>query len=187
LTAAPSAAVNGKRPQTMLNWRYVVGTFAVRIPVTTARTMLPLEENTLSIMKWRLGQLEPSNRWVPVLERYIGYIAARVQGLGGRPNTIPPLQWGTFQPKPPAGDRRTAEYTGKIEGLCYDRFGDFEGFLLLTEAGDVHVFRSREAGIQDLARFAWQDRVLITVLADDGNRDVPASIILRRAPERWAP
>jgi hypothetical protein len=187
VTAAPSAAVNGKRLQTMLNWRYVVGTFAVRIPVTTARTMLPLEENTLSIMKWRLGQLEPANRWVPVLERYIGYIAARVQGLGGRPNAIPPLQWGTFQPKPPAGDRRTAEYTGKIEGLSYDRFGDFEGFLLRTEAGDVHVFRSREAGIQELARFAWQDRVLISVLTNDGNRDVPAAIILRRAPGRWAP
>jgi Pro-kumamolisin, activation domain len=183
---ANALAVGGKGGQTMLNWRYVVGTFAVRIPVTTARTMLPWEENTLAIMKWRLSQLEPTNRWVPVLTRYVDYIAARVQGLGGRPNAIQPSQWGTFEPKPSAKGRRTAEYTGKVEGLTYDRFGDFEGFLLLTETGDAHVFRSREAGIQALARFAWEDRVLITVLTGDEARDVPASIILRRAPERWA-
>ncbi len=74
------------------NWRYIVGTFAVRIPVTTRRVMLPLEENTLAIMKWRLLQMSPTNRWYPVLQRYIGYIAGRVEGLGGDPNTIEPSE-----------------------------------------------------------------------------------------------
>ena len=31
------------------------------------------------IMKWRLAQMVPSNRWYPVMERYISYIAARVE------------------------------------------------------------------------------------------------------------
>ena len=67
------------------NWRYIVGTFAVEIPVTTPKVMLWPEENTLAILKWRLGEMEPTNRWVPVLKRYIGYIEGRVNGLGGNP------------------------------------------------------------------------------------------------------
>ncbi len=36
------------------SWRYVVGSFKVQIPVTTGDKILPSEENTLAIMKWRL-------------------------------------------------------------------------------------------------------------------------------------
>jgi hypothetical protein len=51
----------------VVNWRYVTGSFAVRIPVTVPKIMLPIEEDTLAIMKWRLTQMSPSNRWYPVL------------------------------------------------------------------------------------------------------------------------
>lgn len=78
-------------------WRYVVGTFQVKIPVTTPDIMLMPEENTLAIMKWRLAQLPPNDRWRPVLQRYVTYLAARVNGLGGdaasidpSPNGVPP-------------------------------------------------------------------------------------------------
>jgi hypothetical protein len=74
---------------TLKNWRYVVGNFQVRIPVTTKEVMLLPKENTLAIMKWRLESLPASNRWYPVLQRYIGYIGARVDGLGGNANEIP--------------------------------------------------------------------------------------------------
>lgn len=73
-----------------LNWRYVIGTFQVKIPVSTAGALLPAEENTLAIFKWRLQAMSPTNRWYPVLQRYIGYVSARVEGLGGDPKTIPP-------------------------------------------------------------------------------------------------
>ena len=53
----------------MGNWRYVVGTFQVKIPVSRGDTLLRDEENTLAIMKWRLGQIATTNRWHPVLER----------------------------------------------------------------------------------------------------------------------
>ncbi len=56
-------SVRGTPEKRMRNWRYVVGTFAVRIPVVKADVMLPLEENTLAIMKWRLSQMAPTNRW----------------------------------------------------------------------------------------------------------------------------
>ena len=42
----------------MRAWRYVVGSFAVRIPVTTPDVMLPAEENTLAIMKWHRSEMD---------------------------------------------------------------------------------------------------------------------------------
>jgi hypothetical protein len=81
-----------------VNWRYVVGTFQVRIPVTTREVMLPPEENTLAIMKWRLQAMSPTNRWYPVLQRYVGYVSARVAGLGGNPDAIPPSLAGVPLP-----------------------------------------------------------------------------------------
>jgi hypothetical protein len=60
--------------------------------------MLYPEENTLSIMKWRLLQTPASSRWYPVLNRYIAYIAARVDGLGGNSGAIPPSPTGLGKP-----------------------------------------------------------------------------------------
>jgi hypothetical protein len=192
-----------RRAKSTRNWRYVVGSFAVRIPVTTAKVMLPLEENTLAIMKWRLGQMEANNRWVPVLKRYIGYISARIDGLGGNSSSIQPSPWGVSLPpattpisRPPAtssdqgGHGHAGEHTGKVNGVIYDRFGDFEGFLLLTETGHEVRFHSREAEIEALVRFAWQARVVITVLTAAHSPHRPQSIVLCRAvpqPRSWAP
>ena len=72
------------------NWRYITGTFQVKIPVTTKDIMLQSEENTLAIMKWRLQHISKVNRWYPVIERYIEYISARIDGLGGHSASIKP-------------------------------------------------------------------------------------------------
>ena len=176
----------------MRNWRYVVGSFAVRIPVTTAKVMLPVEENIYSILKWRLSQMIPSDRWVPVLERYLEYIGGRITGLGHNPVTIEPSPWGYNGPPQPGtgpgsgpGKRHhEREETGKVTGVIYDRFGDFEGFHLLTEHGHERTYFSHQAEIETLARYAWLDRIVITVLSDEHHPDVPVHIILRRAPSR---
>ena len=76
------------------SWRYVVGSFQVKIPVATADQILFPEENTLAIMKWRLLQTPASNRWYPVLQRYVSSIAARVDGLGGNSGAIVPSPTG---------------------------------------------------------------------------------------------
>lgn len=90
-----AAVAIGKK---MTNWRYVAGSFAVSIPISTPKIMLPLEENTLAIMKWRLTQITSANRWYPVLVRYISYLSNRVEGLGGNsismlpnPEGVPPF------------------------------------------------------------------------------------------------
>jgi hypothetical protein len=179
IDALPEAMVP-VREKVMRNWRYVVGTFAVRIPVTTPKVMLPLEENTLAIMKWRLSEMSPANRWYPVLQRYIGYVIARINGLGGNAGTIEPSPIGVRLPLPKV--ERRHQHTGKVSSLIYDRFGDFGGFCLLTEAGEEREFLSRESEIEALVRFAWQDRVVITVVTAAHDPICPVSIILRRAP-----
>jgi hypothetical protein len=170
--------------KTMHSWRYVIGTFAVRIPVTTSYVMLPLEENTLAIMKWRLGQMSPTNRWYPVLVRYISYIAARIDGLGGNSISILPSPY-EVPPSQIIHPEKRCEYTGKVMCVIYDRFGDFEGFVLLTEEGHEHSFRAHhEREIEELVRTAWIQRMVITVFVHHDAPHWPVSIILRRAPRR---
>jgi hypothetical protein len=185
------------------DWRFVVGSFAVRIPVTTAAAMRPVEENTLAIMRWRLKEMNLTNRWHPVLKRYIGYLEGRVRGVHGDPGAIAPSQWGIWgaparpgtasgpphrpgRPGRPGGEHGR-EHTGKVEGLIFDRFGDFEGFLLRDKRGEEHYFRSREAEIEALAHTAWRERQVISVFTDEDEPDVPALIVLRRAPPQPRP
>ncbi len=73
---------------------------------------------------------------------------------------------------------------GKIMGLGYDRFGDFEGFLLLTESGEEVSFLARERAIEDLAREAWKDRMVVSVFVEPPHIHIPVLILLRRDPRQ---
>lgn len=177
-----------QRGRALTNWRYVVGSFAVQIPVTTANVMLPVEETTYSILSWRLSQWTPTDRWYPVIQRYLGYIAGRISGLGGNPITIQPSPWGPRGPPKPGhggGTHHGGHYeTGKVTGVVFNRFGDFEGFYLLTERGRERHYRSRQADLAPLVRYAWADRVVVTVESAEHEPDEPARIVLRRVPGR---
>lgn len=82
-------------------WRYVTGAFQVKIPVTIESLMLYPEENTLAIFKWRLQVMNPEYRWYKVMQRYIDYISARVDGCGGDAASIKPSEWGVPPSSPP--------------------------------------------------------------------------------------
>jgi hypothetical protein len=125
--------------------------------------MLFPEENTLAVLKWRLEAMSPSNRWYPVLKRYIEYVAARVDGLGGNAAEIKP----SLQGVPAKGIvRKEREYTGKIREVIYDCFGDFEGFVLATCCADDRLFRSRETEIGKIALYACERRLTVSVWID---------------------
>ena len=177
-------ATSGRTTQrTVENWRYAIGTFQVKIPVGTERTLLPLEQDTLAVLKWRLEQMEPSNRWYPVLTRYVNYVSARVNAFGGNAASVPASLSG-FVPvvrRPPLTGQG---HVGKVSGILYDRFGDFDGFTLLSEAGETREYRSTEREIEALVRFVWLDRVVIEVRATEHEPAVPASITLLRSPRR---
>ncbi len=73
--------------------------------------------------------------------------------------------------------------TGKVAGLVYGFFGDFEGFLVEDFHGAEHRFESREPEIRQLVHRAWADRTVTTVLAEHHHPHRPMSIILRSAPD----
>jgi hypothetical protein len=171
-------------------WRYATGAFQVKIPVMTEDSLLGPEENTLAILKARLAAMSPAYRWYPVMERYIDYVSARVDGSGGDANSVRPSLQGV-PPKrrhrerphrhPERVHERLSGHTGKISGLIFDRFGDFDGFLLDTEDGELR-FVSREADMRDLGERAWRERLRITVWNEDEEPDRPLIIILRDPP-----
>ena len=119
-------------PSRARSYRYVVGTFQVKIPVTTADAILPAEENTLAIMKWRQQQMAPSNRWYPVLGRYIDYIAARVDGLGGDSTSILPSPNGAPQAIQAQRCRALAVLNAALLALLIVALGTTAGVIALA-------------------------------------------------------
>jgi hypothetical protein len=165
-------------------WRYVTGAFQIKIPVTTEGLLLGSEENTLAIMKARLAVMSPSYRWYPVLKRYLDYVSARVDGCGGNASAVPP----SLQGVPPKGHGKCehhagndCKHIGKIAGLIFDRFGDFEGFFLETEDGEAKFF-SREKDIAILAERAWRERLRITVWSTDEDTHRPRRVVVHTPP-----
>ncbi len=105
-----------------------------------------------------------------------------IVGQPGRP-PVAIMPQPSVPPVPPPTPGGREGFTGKVAGIIYDRFGDFEGFILLTEHGHEHSFRAREHEIEELIRRAWAERIVITVIVRQAEPSIPASIIVRRAPE----
>jgi hypothetical protein len=160
-----------------LNWRRVLGAFQVTIPVKAKQRLLPREERDLSVLRWIARAIPAGSRWSLVFKRYVDEIAGRVRALGGDPDTI--------QPSPTGDGRRHRKhekqvfYTGKICGLVFDRFGDFEGFLLDADGGE-RKFLSREKAMAELAERAWRERLRITVHAEAEEPHRPTSIVVHK-------
>lgn len=158
--AAASAAVKRKRNKA----RHILGAFQFSVLVKTANEILPVDERNLAALRRVIATVPVENRWYPVLHRYLSQLGARVVGLGGKP-----------------GDEERISYEGKVSGLRFDRFGDFEGFWLDTEDGQ-RTFRSREKEVEKLVRDAWARRIAILVIVEVEDRKEPQSIVLLRHP-----
>jgi len=180
--AAASSQSTGGR--TRLIWREVLGTFQLTIPISTKQDLLRPEERLLAWLKWKISALPATHRWHPVLVRYAELVAGRVRGFGGDPGKIPPSPVGNVpgEPHRPPHHLRERErrYLGKVAALRYDRFGDFIGFVLLTEEGHEHAFKSKEQKTQELLGYAWVARALIEVIVADDEPEWPSSIFLLR-------
>jgi len=158
-----------------LDWRRVLGAFQLTIPVRSKHELLVPEERNLSVLRWIGGAIPVHNRWYPVFRRYLQQTAGRVSAFGGDPDTVAPSSTGD-------GGRGRREqllaFTGKIAGLRFDRYGDFEGFILDTEDGP-HRFHSREPHVRDLAERAWRERLRLTVHAERQRPEHPSSVTIR--------
>jgi hypothetical protein len=167
----------------LIAWRRVLGAFQLTIPVRNKEVLLLTEERDLSVLRWIAEAIPRHNRWHPVFSRYLHQIAGRVTAFGGDPTLILPSPAGDGIPKHKPRPRPEARihFTGKVAGLIFDRFGDFDGFLLDTEYGERSFF-SRERDIAQLVERAWAERLRITVSAERHSPHKPESIIVREPP-----
>lgn len=172
-------------------WRTVLGQFSLTIPVSTRVEILPGEEKLLSIMKWIWKDIHPNNRWYPVFKRYLEQLGGRVTFMGGDPGKVIPTGTGNWQNPTGGGGKGEGgghgdhghdhhehhhEFIGKVHGLIYDHFGDFEGFVLEGYDGVKHRFFSREMRVEERVRIACDERAVTKVIAGR-ERSVVAIVI----------
>ncbi|MCW8126032.1 hypothetical protein [Microbulbifer halophilus] len=79
-------------------------------------------------------------------------------------------------------DAGAKAFSGKVSGLLYDHFGDFEGFTLENYAGNHSRFFSREPAIMDLAMMAWRERHIVTVITVAAESRRVRRLLLRGYP-----
>ncbi len=184
-------------------WRRVLGAFQLTIPVKPHGSLLLREERDLAVLKWILEGTPHDSRWYPVLERYVDVIGGRVKSFGGDPLHVKPSPTGDPHGKPPdededdehedehhrphgglhhppRGEKRVG-HEGKVAGLLFDRFGDFEGFVLETAETERRYF-SREREIEQLAERAWRERLRVTVFAERDEPKRVASVVIWEPP-----
>ena len=153
-------------------WRRISGIFRVTIPVSTKGALLAGEEKYLSILRWILKGTPVQSRWYLVLKRYIEQIAWRVDGMGGTSGAVIATGDGNWQGTTAGGGgepHEKKEIAGKVIGLIYSGFGDFEGFELESAGCVIIRICSREPRVEEIAHRAWRERstVVAIVRADD--------------------
>ena len=167
--AMPEAAIV-ERPSTA---RHILGNFQFSVLVQNRREILPPILRARDNLTRVLPTVPTEDRWRPVLVRYLEQVNGRVRALGGEPE--PP------EPHRPEHEA-TRRFEGKVAGLRFDRFGDFEGFTLDTENG-LRDFFSRERAVEELVSRACRRRIAILVIAERyEHRDRLLSIVLLRPP-----
>ena len=163
--ASPAGVAIQVAVERLVQWRYVVGSFVVRIPVSTSAAMLAPEATTLAIMKWRLAHLSPGNRWAPVLQRYIAYCSARLDGIGGNAAQVPAsLTW--VPPQLTRGVPADRTRCGKVVEVRFDCHGDFCGFVQ-EECCERHVYETRDRAIGRLALQTCREEMRLCVTVDE--------------------
>jgi hypothetical protein len=181
--ALTSAAAAGR----VFVWEHVLGAFQVTIPISSRVLLLGDEVRLLSVLRWILTKIPQPDRWYRPFTRYVQEIGERVGGFGGDPGSVEPDPNGLpggVEPGGVPGRPGRQGSTGKVSGILYDRYGDFEGFMLDTANGE-RLFRSREHTIEDLAVRAWRERTLIVVYVDADDPRRPETILLRYGPRPY--
>jgi hypothetical protein len=181
--AGSRKAFLSQRPKyEILTWRRVLGAFQIDLRISTKRKLLVPEERQLALFRWIAGNVLPQSRWYPVMQRYIVQLAGRVTGFGGNPAGILPSPTGNVSGLPSHIGKHHHEVTGKVSGLVFDHFGDFEGFMLETQFGEMQHFRSREHRVKELLLDAMEARTWVSVLREHERDDQVRAIILRVPP-----
>jgi hypothetical protein len=160
------------------SWREVQGAFQYTVTAKPAETLLSEQERLLAWLKWRLGVIPAGNRWLLVLKRYLTYTEGVVWNLGKDP--IPPSEVGSISGRGSGPIHIEYDVTGKVVAIHYDRFGDFCGFVILSESGHEQHFRDTEHEIEQLVREAWVERTVVRVFFHEHDRERLDRLVLLR-------
>jgi hypothetical protein len=178
------AIVVGPPPQ--YAWRHTSGIFKLTIPVDTKTDLIEKEERYYAILQFIAKSIPSASRWHPIFERFLGQVAGRVKGFGGDPGQILPSGTGALpgdgKRLEPCREHSPVKFIGKIAGLVYDHFGDFDGFILEEGCDRVRRFRSRECRLAHVLHEAWKDHATVTVLTDSRDESCPIEVIVGGAP-----
>jgi hypothetical protein len=116
----------------------VIGAFELTIPVSTAELILDDEIRTLSVMRYILTTIPPSNRWHPIMQLYVHGLAQKVDALGGDSGAVHGNPDGSGNPyAPPTPD------VGRDRDLCALLVCMLSGAVVSRELEE----RLRKAGI----------------------------------------
>ncbi len=184
---APTATVS--RPH---GGRRIVGSFQLSVLVQTRTEILPIVERALGNLRRVIGTIPPTNRWHPVIQRYLSQVADRVTALGGgseqggRGGGEPGGGHGSGhdvgpERHPEHGDARL-RFEGKIAGIRFDNFGDFEGFCLRTRDG-MREFSSRERDMETIVTRAWREQIALMVVTEAHEPREPMSVVFLRVAQ----
>ncbi len=150
------------------------GSFRLTVPIEDETRMLPDEIRRLAVLRYVAGGKPSGSRWQPIFARWIATQAGKVRALGGDPDQVPP----SLTDPQGAGEPEVEEgrVTGKVRCLCYDCFGDFEGFDL-EDCNRHHHFHSCEPQIEEIVRRACRERTVLTVAFDPASRRIQGFVI----------
>ena len=175
----PAAAVNKRN-----NSRHIVGAFQFSTLVQTRAEILAPVERALINLRRVVGTIPHENRWYPVMKRYLSQVTGKFEGLGGRSGhggNGPDGHGGHDHDHDHHHREEQVRFEGKIAGICFDRFGDFEGFWLRTEHG-LHQFRSRERDMELIVNKAWRRQFAVLVITEQHEQHEPVSVVFLRRP-----
>ena len=85
------------RKERVVDWRYIVGSWQLTIPVRKKANILPAQQRLLSNLRWIERAIPAGNRWIPVFRKYVAQIADRVDALGGDSSKVAPSASGQWQ------------------------------------------------------------------------------------------
>jgi hypothetical protein len=153
--------------------RRILGSVQLDVPISTSVEIRPDEERKLAVLRWIRESMNPTDRWIPIFDRWLGHVADRVRGMGGRPEEIEPLGPNT----PPDHGRPGRAFTGKVRELIYDCHGDFVGFIL-EDCRRRRGFRSCDRGVERVLQNACDRGNRVTVHMTQQDRSKPERLVV---------
>jgi hypothetical protein len=81
----------------LVDWRHIVGSFQLTIPVRDKAEILPAQQRLLSNLRWIERAIPANDRWSTVFSKYVAQIAGRVDALGGDSSKVAPSPSGQWR------------------------------------------------------------------------------------------